>query len=121
MRRSSGALLLREDGWAMLKPREEHGSLLTKQFVFEGDQLRINADCNFGHVRAELLNPLFEPYDGFSAADCDAVHATGSGTVWHTVSWKGRTSVRQLWNKPVMIRFHLHEAALYAFQFVPDA
>jgi len=37
------------------------------------------------------------------------------------MSWKGRTDVRALWNKPVMICFHMYESALYSFQFVDEA
>lgn len=91
---------------------------MTKQFVFEGDQLQINADCNFGDVRVELLNPLFEPYPGFSSEECDPIHSENRSTVWHTVMWKGRPDVRALWNKPVMAPFQLREASLYAFRFV---
>ncbi len=120
LRRAVGGLLLREDGWAMLRPRNEHGRVLTKQFIFAGNQLRLNADCNFGYIRVELLNPLFEPYQGFSADDCDAVHH-GTESIWHTLTWKGKADVRALWNKPVMIRFHLYQAELYAFQFVETA
>ena len=118
--RSSRALVLREDGWAMLKPRDQHGRAITKQFVFEGTQLRVNADCNFGSIRVELLNPMFEPYEGFSAQDCDVLHDESPDKIWYTVSWKGRTDVRALWNKPVMICFHIYESALYSFQFVNE-
>jgi hypothetical protein len=83
-----------------------------------GTQLRVNADCNFGSIRVELLNPMFEPYEGFSAQDCDVLHDESADKIWYTVSWKGRTDVRALWNKPVMICFHMYESALYSFQFV---
>jgi hypothetical protein len=118
MERTTGGLILREDGWAALRPTAGHGSVLTKQFVFEGDQLHINADCNFGDVRVDLLDPLFHPYQGFSAEDCDPIHNEDRSAVWQTVKWKGQPDVRALWNKPVMARFHLREASLYAFRFV---
>ena len=38
--------------------------------------------------------------------------------IWHTVSWKGKKDVRTLWNKPIRLVFHLHQASIYAFQFV---
>ena len=109
-----GALILREDGWAMLRPKHESGKALTRQFVFEGTRLHLNAECGFGYLRVELLDPFFKPYEGFSAEDCEPVHGQG---VWHTVSWKGRSDLRALWNKPVMACFHLYESSLYAFQF----
>lgn len=116
-KRAIGGLVMREDGWAMLRPEREEGRVVTKQFVFEGDRLRINAECGMGRIRVEALDPAFEPYPGFSARECDALHDPDSKAVWHTVKWNGKSDVKALWNKPVMLRFHLQEAALYGFQF----
>ena len=117
VQRAIGGLVLREDGWAKLKPTYEQGRVYTKQFVFAGDTLKINADCDYGFILVEILDPKFEPYEGFSAQDCDALHAS-KGQIWHTVTWNGKTDVRTLWNKPVRLCFHLLESSLYAFQFV---
>ena len=116
-KRAVGGLILREDGWACLKPAYESGQVFTKQFVFEGDSLRINTDCQFGSVEVELLDPQFRPYEGFSAHLCDPVVGPAD-QIWHTVRWQGNSDVRVLWNKPVRIRFGLREARIYAFQFI---
>jgi hypothetical protein len=112
--RSVGALVLREDGWAALRPTRESGRVYTRQFVFEGDTLRVNAACEYGAVRVEALDPYFNPYPGFAAADCAPLHGAG---VWHDVRWQGGSSVRALWDKPVRLRFELKQASLFAFQF----
>ena len=112
-----GILSLREDGWAELKPTYEMGQVITRQFVFEGDTLKINAEAYGGYVRVEALDPQFKPYEGFSADDCDPVYSDDPKQIWHTVRWKGNADVRALWNKPVRLAFHLHQASLYAFQF----
>ncbi|MEZ4730707.1 MAG: hypothetical protein R3E79_26570 [Caldilineaceae bacterium] len=114
--RSINALILREDGWAALHPIYETGQVLTRQFVFEGNTLTLNANCHHGFIRVELLDPHFQPYPGFAADDCDPVVGPHD-QIWHTVAWQGRTDVRSLWNQPVRIRFTLMEATLYAFQF----
>ncbi|MBI2193957.1 MAG: hypothetical protein HYU36_18425 [Planctomycetes bacterium] len=114
LRRAVGGLILREDGFASLKPSYEHGIATTKQFVFEGDTLRINADVSYGFIQVEVLDPQFKPYEGFAAANCQPVHGTG---IWHTLAWKERRDLSGLWNKPVILAFHLHEASLCAFQF----
>ena len=114
---SISALILREDGWAELKPTYERGKVITRQFVFEGDTLKINADAYGGYIRVEVLDPYFKPYDGFSAEDCDPVYSDDPKQIWHTVSWQGKADVRSLWNKPVRLVFHLHQSSLYAFQF----
>ncbi len=112
-RRSIGALILREDGWARLQPTYERGRVITRQFVFEGDQLRINADTRGGWIRVEILDPDFKAYARFSSEDCSPI--SGDDT-WHTVRWKG--DLRSLWNKPVRLVFHLNQASLFSFQFV---
>jgi len=114
---SIGILILREDGWAELKPNHEMGKIITRQFVFEGDTLKLNAQAYGGYVKVEVLDPQFKPYEGFSVDDCDPVYSDDSKQIWHTVRWKGNTDVRALWDKPVRIVFHLHQASLYAFQF----
>ena len=111
------ALILREDGWAELRPTYEMGQVITRQFVFEGDTLKINADAYGGYVKVEVLDPQFKPYEGFSAEDCDPVCSDDPKQIWHKVRWKGNGDVRSLWNKPVRMVFHLHQASLYAFQF----
>ena len=115
-KRAVGGLILREDGWARLAPEYETGQVYTKQFVFEGDALRVNAECNYGYLQVELLDPQFQPYEGFAAELCDPVIGEPD-KIWHTVSWQGKSDLRTLWNKPVRIRFTLHEASIYAFQF----
>ena len=116
-RRSVGGLILREDGWAKLEPVREQGIALTRQFVFEGDTLEINAQCDHGFIRVELLDPRLEPYPGFGEDACDPIHGPAH-RVWHAVTWRGNGDVRSLWNRPVRIRFELHQASLFAFQFV---
>ena len=111
-KRSVSALILREDGWARLQPTCERGRVFTRQFVFEGDQLQINVDTAGGYLRVEVLDPTFEPYDGFSLEDCRPV---SGDDVWHTVRWRG--DLRNLWNKPVRLVFHLTQAHLFSFQF----
>lgn len=116
LQRGIGGLVLREDGWAKLKPTYEKGQVYTTQFVFEGDSLKINAECDYGFIRVEILDPKFKPYKGFSIQECDPIHAP-KDQIWQTVTWLGKTKLHTLWNKPVRLCFHLLEANLYAFQF----
>lgn len=116
--RSINALILREDGWAELHPVYEEGQVITRQFVFEGDSLRLNADVHGGYIRVEILDPYFKPYPGFSASECDPVYSDDPKRIWHTVRWQGDKALPDLWNKPCRLRIQLHQATLYAFQFV---
>jgi len=111
-------LILREDGWAELKPNYENGKVITRQFVFEGDILKINAEAYGGYIIVEVVDTNFKPFDGLSTEDCDPVVSSNPNQIWHTVSWKGKSNQSALWNKPVRLIFHLHQASIYAFQFV---
>ena len=116
LQRGIGALVLREDGWAALRPKYEAGQVITKQFVFEGDALRVNADCGYGLIRVALLDSELNPYPGFSLEESVPLHAS-SEQIWHEAMWEGRPDMRHLWNKPVRICFSLLESSLYGFQF----
>ena len=110
--RSIGTLVLREDGWARLHTVYERGRIITRQFVFEGELLNINADVHGGFIRVEVLDPNFKPYAGCSADDCTPI---SGGDTWYTVRWKD--DLQSLWNKPVRLVFHLNQASLYSFEF----
>jgi len=109
--RSINVLILREDGWAALCPTDEQGQVITRQFVFAGNTLRLNANCGYGFARVELLDPQFQPYPGFALDECDPI-AGPREQIWHTVSWRGNPDVSALWNKPVRMRITLSEAPL---------
>lgn len=116
LQRAIGALVLREDGWAELRPKYEAGQVITKQFVFEGTVLRVNADCSYGALRVALLDAEMKPYPGFSLEESIPLHAP-SEQIWHVAGWKGSPDFRRLWNKPVRICFSLLESSLYGFHF----
>ena len=110
-------MILREEGWAQLRSEYETGRVITRQFVFEGDRLRLNADVCGGSIRVEVLDPMFRPYAGFALELCDPLAGGPPDQVWHEVRWQGSGDVRALWNKPVRLIFHLQHASLYAFEF----
>lgn len=114
--RCANGLILRADGWVALEPTYEQGTVLTKQFVFEGDTLWVNCACAYGFLRAEILGPDFAPYPGFGQSDCVPLHATDEDQAWHAMHWASGADLRALWNKPVRIRFHLREVSLYGFR-----
>ena len=116
LQRGIGALVLREDGWAALRPAYEAGQVITKQFIFEGNALRVNADCSYGLIRVALLDSELKPYPGFGLEDSVPLHAP-SDQIWHSAAWKDSPDMRRLWNKPVRVCFSLLESSLYGFQF----
>ena len=79
--------------------------------------LKVNSDAYGGYLRVEVVDPYFQPYEGFSVEDCDPTYSNNPNEIWHTITWNGDADVQTLWNKPVRLIFHLHQASLYAFQF----
>ena len=67
-------------------------------------------------LRIELRDRRGASLRGFSISDADAV--CGNSTA-ETVSWRGRHDLASLVGHPVKLRFVIHDAKLYAFQFRP--
>jgi hypothetical protein len=62
----------------------------------------------------EILDALESHRTGYSAADCDAF---SGDAVRHVVTWKGQSDLSAFTGKPIRLRFHLKNAAIYSFQF----
>lgn len=106
---------MRLDGFASLHARREQGEALTKPLTFSGEELRINfATSAAGSLRIELQEPDGTPIPGFALADADEIIGN---EIDKLVSWKGKTDVSGLAQRPVRMRVVLRDADLYAFQF----
>ncbi len=125
-----GVARMRRDGFASLEGYEPTGTLTTGPVLFEGDRLVINArapdrrfgtdstpSTPYGRLTVELLHADGEPLPGFSAGDSDAF--TGD-EVRHVATWRGDSDLGSLQGRPVRLRFHLTNAALYSFRFRGD-
>ena len=107
-----GLATLPLDRFVCMEPRKDSGSLTTKPFKLEGDQLLVNVEARGGELRIEILNDDGETITGYEAAMCvpittDALRAG--------VQWRGE-SLKELSGKRVRLRFHLTRAKLFSFQ-----
>jgi len=109
----AGLATLRLDGFASMRA-EGQGELTTKPLQMRGKQLVVNAACDGGTLRVELLDTNGKPIAGYMRDDCDPI--TGD-SIRHAVSWKGRTDVSQLAGQTIRLRFALENGDLFAFQF----
>lgn len=106
----------RLDGFVSLNAPHKGGEVLTKPLRFSGDRLQLNVSTSAaGLVRVGLETPDRKPLPGFSLADCDPLYGDGPN---ESVSWRGKTDLKPMAGRPVRIRFQLHDADLYAFQFI---
>jgi len=111
---------LRVDGFVSVAAPQAGGEVVTPPVVFAGGSLALNLETSgAGGVQVELQDAAGNPLPGYALADCPAIRGD---TLSHIVRWTGGGGdVRPLAGRPVRLRFVLHDADLYAFQFVPYA
>lgn len=127
----TGLAFIGRDRFVGLQAGPEGGYLLTRQFLLEGDQIELNcrahakspAPVGKARIRAEILQPGADqnsapPYPGFSLQDSVPANVTDDFRL--RLAWKGKGSLAELRGKPVYLRLHLENAALYTFR-VTDA
>lgn len=94
----------------------EGGSLTTVPVVFEGNRLEINARTRpDGRIVVRLLDAAGKPIPGFE----ESGPITGD-SLRHVVTWNGSQDVRSLAGKPVVLKFEMKGAELFAFAFRPS-
>lgn len=107
----------RLDGFVSLSNGgDQPGTVTTKPLVFDGTQLRVNADFA-GHgssLRVELLDENGAVIPGFEAAGSIPI-TTDSTDV--PVRWRGNPNLGRLAGTTVQLRFLLDGGELYAYQF----
>lgn len=105
---------LRLDGFFYLEAKENRGTVVTKPFALQGDQLQVNVDAVNGFVQVELLNAAGQPLPGFSGNAAKMYR--GYDRLRLQPRWHGQANLSSLRGKVVKLRFTLQNARLYAFQ-----
>ena len=132
-----GLATLRLDGFASVGASYDGGEITSVAFtVAAGQQLQINAKCDFGEILVELLPQAAPgsaaavvsgvgddryadaaPLAGYSVEECEAVQADG---VALRVGWAGgRCELPSSGTAAFRIRFRLRNALLYSYCVVP--
>ncbi|WP_018625933.1 hypothetical protein [Niabella aurantiaca] len=106
---------LRIDGFVSVNAPMKGGTVITRPFVFSGDQLVLNFSSSAaGDIRVEIQDVKGKPVNGFSLADCVPVYGDA---IARKVFWNGSGDLSVLQGKPVRLRFVLKDADLYSFGF----
>ena len=113
---SIGAATLRRDGFAGMVA-DGRGELVTTPLSFTGKHLFVNAECRFGSIAAEVVEPDGSPVKGFSRADCAALALKDSTKA--ELRFAGG-DLSAFAGKEVKIRFFLHCGTLYSFWVSPS-
>lgn len=105
----------RRDRLVALQANETAGTVVTKSFKLEGDELEVNVDAKDGWVRVELLDEAGKDILGFSGKA--AKRHKAEDELRMVPQWKSRGDLSSLKGKIVKLKFTLQNAKLYAFGF----
>jgi hypothetical protein len=106
---------MRLDGFVSISAPYKGGELITKPFVFSGNQLEINyATSAAGEVKIEIQDEDGNTIPGFGMEDCQTIIGN---EIKRVVSWKGGTDLGRLATKPVRLRIYLKDGDLYSLKF----
>lgn len=127
-----GVCRLRKDRFIGQVAAAETGYLLTRQFVFEGNTLKLNCSAlpipyhkESDGIRVAILEqPDFQSkatqferaVAGFSLEDSDQIVTDNTA---HVVTWRGKSDLSALRGHAIYLRFRLQNASLYSFQIAP--
>ena len=125
---SIGLAMVRRDRFVSQTAGDAGGYLLTREFIVEGEQLRINAapsthrppNARFSVEVIRLPDGRFGPptvVAGYSHDDCDAAPRD---LLDHHITWQGK-DLGQLRGQAVQLRFYLRNMRLYALQLSAES
>lgn len=104
---------LRLDGFASAYAPFKGGELITKPFTFSGEKLTLNfATSAAGSIRVEIQDINGIPIEGYSLNDSDEIIGN---ELEKEVSWNNTSSLKNLADKPIKIRFVFNDANIYSF------
>jgi hypothetical protein len=110
-----GRALWRIDGFTSMNAGASPGYFETPPLVFRGSRLELNLACGlWGSVRVELRDASGQVLPKYSAANC--LPLTGDSTA-ALVRWRSGSALDQLAGTPLVLRFEMQNAKLFAFQF----
>ena len=94
----------------------ESGNFTTLPLIFEGNELRLNVQTKrAGHILVEVADRKGTPVPGRSFNEADPIIGDHFD---YPVTWKGESDLKRKADQPVMLRFRLRCAKLFAFEFV---
>jgi len=109
---SIGLATMRLDGFVSAEAGASGGWIVTRPLKLNGARLYVNANAKGGRAQVEILDRHMNPIEPFTLANARAVRADA---VRKKCGWAGVDDLAALAGKTVRLRFHLTNAAIYAF------
>ena len=110
-------LVQRLDGFVAVTPADSSagaGTLVTKPFIFSGENLVPNLDASGGSARVELQGADGRPIPGYGLEDSRPLEEDGTQL---KVAWQSGDGLAALAGSTVRLKVELTNARLFAFQF----
>ena len=106
---------MRIDGMSSIYADFNGGTLLTKPFVFKGDELEMNFSTSAaGGIKTAILNNDNKAYDGFEMSE--SIESIGN-YINGKVRWKNSKDLSSLEGKIVKLKISIKDANLYSLRF----
>ena len=107
----------RVDGFVSVRSGPDGGTIVTKPFVFDGNELQLNFITwprPAGAIRVEVQDANGQPLTGLTLNDCKPLRGD---KIDHVVSWKSGVTPGRYAGRAVRLRFQLKHADLFSFKF----
>lgn len=107
-----GLMKMRKEGFISLRGPRRGGALVTRQIVWPGGDLILNANASQGKLNVRISDERRKIIDGFDYTDADP---TSANDVNHVFRWKGR-SLNEMQGRTIRLEIYLENADLYTFR-----
>jgi hypothetical protein len=103
----------RLDGFVSIDAGNQPGTIVTRPLVFQGGQLVLNVAAK-GSVKVAVLDKNSNEIPGLGLADCEVIKGD---LIRKTVAFGNNALLKSTAGREVRLKFQLHDAKLYAFEF----
>ena len=106
---------MRLDGFSSVQAGYDGGEMITKSFIFSGENLFINFSTSAaGEIRISILDKDGNEIQGYSHEECLALIGN---EIKKRVSWINYKSLKELSGQPIRLHFMMKDADLYSIKF----
>jgi len=114
-----GLATLRLDGFVGLRAGETAGTIVTKPFRLEGQELMVNVDARDGEVSVEVLDETGQPLPDYAGEE--VVAATKLDDLAGNLDGSSTRTYPLCRVRIVRLKIRLRNATLYSFQFSKES
>ena len=99
---------------SLLIKKAKEGKVITRPFIFEGDDLELNVNALNGFIKVEILDDKGNDIPQFSGKSVKTYR--GHNSLRLKPKWNGQANLSSLKGQTIRIRFTLQNTNLYSFK-----